>query len=110
MALQTGTCRRPAARKFSAWVSNSSMILESPGTPGLSFFRHKGIYGFRRSFLLEFVSWEPSVLEQVEGLEQLRAMENGARISVILTNDQSPGIDTPDQAALLEQQLLGEIK
>ena len=75
--------------------------------PELTVYRHKGIYGFRRSFLLEFVSWEPSVLERVEGLEQLRAMENGARIRVISTDDESPGIDTPEQAALLNEQLLG---
>jgi 3-deoxy-manno-octulosonate cytidylyltransferase (CMP-KDO synthetase) len=73
---------------------------------GLRYYRHKGIYGFRRDFLLEFVGWAPSMLEQVEGLEQLRAMENGAEIRVILTEDASPGIDTPEQAAMLHRQLL----
>ena len=75
-------------------------------TEGLQFYRHKGIYGFRRDFLLEFVGWKPSMLEQTEGLEQLRAMENGAEIRVILTEDASPGIDTPEQAAILSRQLL----
>ena len=56
----------------------------------LTYYRHKGIYGFRRDFLLKFVEWPPSTLEQTECLEQLRALENGARIKVILTNDQSP--------------------
>ncbi|MDF1823255.1 MAG: 3-deoxy-manno-octulosonate cytidylyltransferase [Verrucomicrobiales bacterium] len=73
--------------------------------PGLMYFRHKGIYGFRRDFLFDFVSWEPSLLEQTEGLEQLRALENGGRIRVVLTDDESPGIDTPEQAAILHQQL-----
>jgi 3-deoxy-manno-octulosonate cytidylyltransferase (CMP-KDO synthetase) len=71
---------------------------------GLMYFRHKGIYGFRRDFLFDFVGWEPSLLERTEGLEQLRALENGGRIRVVLTDDDSPGVDTPEQAAILEEQ------
>ncbi len=71
--------------------------------PDLVFYRHKGIYGFRRDFLLRFVRWKPSMLERVEGLEQLRAMENGAEIRVLLTDDDSPGVDTPEQAAILDR-------
>ncbi len=71
----------------------------------LIYFRHKGIYGFRRDFLFDFVGWEPSLLERTEGLEQLRALENGARIKVVLTEDTSPGVDTPEQAAILHDLL-----
>ncbi|MEM6279711.1 MAG: 3-deoxy-manno-octulosonate cytidylyltransferase [Verrucomicrobiota bacterium] len=73
--------------------------------PELRYFRHKGIYGFRRDFLFDFVNWEPSLLERTEGLEQLRALENGGRIRVVLTDDESPGVDTPEQAAILDEQL-----
>jgi 3-deoxy-manno-octulosonate cytidylyltransferase (CMP-KDO synthetase) len=72
---------------------------------GLKYFRHKGIYGFRRDFLSDFVAWPPSLLERTEGLEQLRALENGGRIRVVLTDDESPGVDTPEQAAILDEQL-----
>ncbi len=68
-------------------------------------YRHKGIYGFRRDFLFDFVAWPPSLLERTEGLEQLRAMENGARIRVVITDDDSPGVDTPEQAAILHDSL-----
>jgi 3-deoxy-manno-octulosonate cytidylyltransferase (CMP-KDO synthetase) len=68
-------------------------------------YRHKGIYGFRRDFLFDFVAWPPSLLERTEGLEQLRALENGARIRVVLTDDTSPGVDTPEQAAILHDSL-----
>ncbi|MGV3658664.1 MAG: 3-deoxy-manno-octulosonate cytidylyltransferase [Prosthecobacter sp.] len=68
-------------------------------------YRHLGIYGFQRSFLFQFVSWPPSRLEQTESLEQLRALENGARIRVVLTDELSPGVDTPEQAAAIEQHL-----
>lgn len=68
-------------------------------------YRHLGIYGFQRSFLFQFVSWPPSRLEQTESLEQLRALENGARIRVVLTDELSPGVDTPEQAAAIEKHL-----
>lgn len=71
-------------------------------------YRHLGIYGFQRSFLFQFVSWPPSRLEQTESLEQLRALENGTRIRVALTNELSPGVDTPEQAAAIEKHLIGK--
>lgn len=68
-------------------------------------YRHLGIYGFQRSFLFQFVAWPPSRLEQTESLEQLRAVENGTRIRVVLTDELSPGVDTPEQAAAIEKHL-----
>lgn len=65
--------------------------------------RHMGIYGFRRDFLLQFVKWPPSMLEMTESLEQLRAMENGVRLRVVMTDDLSPGVDTPEQAVAVEK-------
>lgn len=77
--------------------------------PSLTHWRHMGIYGFSRTFLEQFVSWEPSPLEITEALEQLRALENGAAIHVVITDHDSPGIDTPEQAqeveALIAQRL-----
>lgn len=67
--------------------------------------RHLGIYGFRKDFLLEFVKWPPSMLELTESLEQLRAMENGVRLRVVMTDDLSPGVDTLEQAQALERAL-----
>jgi len=68
-------------------------------------YRHLGIYGFQRRFLFQFVAWPPSMLEQTESLEQLRALENGSRIRVVLTDELSPGVDTPEQARAIEAQL-----
>lgn len=73
---------------------------------GLPVYRHKGIYAYRREFIEQFVSWPPSPLEQAESLEQLRALENGASIKVIPTRDTAPGVDTPEQALLVERILL----
>jgi 3-deoxy-manno-octulosonate cytidylyltransferase (CMP-KDO synthetase) len=69
------------------------------------FLRHQGIYGFRRETLLQFVRWKPSPLERTESLEQLRALENGVKVHVLVTATGSPGIDTPEDAIALEQKL-----
>ena len=69
------------------------------------FLRHQGIYGFRRETLLQFVGWKPSPLERAESLEQLRALENGVKVHVLVTGVGSPGIDTPEDATALEQKL-----
>ena len=60
------------------------------------FFRHIGIYGYRKDFLLKFVNMEQSYLEKVEKLEQLRALENGFKIKMIEANSSLIGIDTQD--------------
>lgn len=70
-----------------------------------AFYRHQGIYGYSVKFLLQFVKWKPGVLEQCEQLEQLRALENGARIRVVLTKGASLGVDAPEDAALVERLL-----
>jgi 3-deoxy-manno-octulosonate cytidylyltransferase (CMP-KDO synthetase) len=69
------------------------------------FLRHQGVYGFRRETLLQFVRWKPSPLERAESLEQLRALENGVTVHVLVTATGSPGIDTPEDATALEQKL-----
>jgi CMP-2-keto-3-deoxyoctulosonic acid synthetase len=69
------------------------------------FLRHQGIYGFRREILLQFVKWKPSPLERAESLEQLRALENGVTVHVLVTAKGSPGVDTPQDADALEKTL-----
>ncbi len=58
--------------------------------------RHIGVYGYRRDFLLRFAALEPGVLEQIEKLEQLRALERGYRIRVVASVAPSMEVDTPD--------------
>jgi len=67
--------------------------------------RHQGIYGFRRNALLQFVRWKSTPLERAENLEQLRALENGVKIHVLITKHGLPGVDTPADAKALEQKL-----
>src|SRR2546430_17661958 len=84
----------------------SRAAIPAPRNDGRSLFlRHQGVYGFRRGTLLQFVRWKPSPLERAESLEQLRALENGVTVHVLVTPPGSPGIDTPEDATALEQAL-----
>ena len=65
-----------------------------PDSTWPGFLRHIGIYGFRKNFLLMFASLDPTPLEEIEGLEQLRALEHGFRIKVIETNHRPINVDT----------------
>ena len=85
------------------YFSRSVIPFPRAGSP--CFLRHQGIYGYSAKFLLQFVKWKPGALEECEQLEQLRALENGARIRVLITKSASLGVDAPEDAALVEKLL-----
>ncbi len=60
-----------------------------------SWLLHVGLYAYRREFLLRFARMPQTPLEQVEKLEQLRALENGYAIRVVETEYEALGVDTP---------------
>jgi 3-deoxy-manno-octulosonate cytidylyltransferase (CMP-KDO synthetase) len=64
---------------------------------------HLGVYGFRREALAEFVALPPSPLELAEGLEQLRALENGIQILVLDAPHPAFGVDTPEDLERVEK-------
>ncbi|WP_448584703.1 3-deoxy-manno-octulosonate cytidylyltransferase [Thermocrinis sp.] len=67
--------------------------------------KHVGIYAFRKEVLMDFVSWKPSTLEKLESLEQLRLLERGVRIKVLLSSNYYHGVDTEEDLKLVEQKL-----
>jgi 3-deoxy-manno-octulosonate cytidylyltransferase (CMP-KDO synthetase) len=60
------------------------------------YYKHLGFYGYRNGFLQEFTKLSPGVLERLEKLEQLRALEHGFRISVVIIPYDSMSVDTPE--------------
>ena len=62
----------------------------------MTYYMHIGLYGFRRDILPRITALPQSPLELAESLEQLRWIENGYRIVVRITPDESFGIDTPE--------------
>lgn len=76
-----------------------------PSQPADEFYQHVGLYGYRRDFLLEMCQWLPSRLEQEERLEQLRVLEKGHKIKVILTPFPTLSVDTPEDIIKVENYL-----
>jgi len=62
---------------------------------GHTYLKHLGMYAYRSEVLRQITMLEPSPLEKTESLEQLRWLDNGFVIRVLVTNDPSNGIDTP---------------
>lgn len=61
-----------------------------------SYYKHIGIYAYRKSALMDFTQWQITPLEAVEKLEQLRYLENGVSIKMVLTDESPVSIDTPE--------------
>jgi len=70
------------------------------------YFRHIGVYAFRKDTLLRFTGWRPGRLENIEKLEQLRYLENGVDIRMVETFFTGIGIDTPDDLERAKKLLL----
>jgi 3-deoxy-manno-octulosonate cytidylyltransferase (CMP-KDO synthetase) len=69
------------------------------------YYKHIGVYVYRRDFLLELARLAPTPLEETEQLEQLRALEYGYPIRVVETKYDSIGVDTPEDLARIERML-----
>jgi 3-deoxy-manno-octulosonate cytidylyltransferase (CMP-KDO synthetase) len=79
------------------YFSRCPIPYDRDGSSGLSlYFKHVGLYVYRRDFLLHYPDLPVGPLEQAERLEQLRAIENGHRIRVVETEYESLGVDTPE--------------
>jgi 3-deoxy-manno-octulosonate cytidylyltransferase (CMP-KDO synthetase) len=81
------------------YFSRSAIPHDRDGSGGIKYLRHQGIYGYRRKVLLDFVKWKPTPLEKEEKLEQLRALEHGVSIGVIVVKKSSVGVDVPADVA-----------
>lgn len=82
------------------------VLSEEEGLPAKTFFKHLGIYAYKRDFLLLFSTLPTTRLEDLEKLEQLRAIESGFRIKVKETGHESYRIDTPEDLKYLEDKVL----
>lgn len=69
----------------------------------LDYYKHVGIYGYKKDFLMRYCTMEQTPLEKAESLEQLRVLENGYQIKVAETNGQTIGVDTPEQLKQVEK-------
>jgi 3-deoxy-manno-octulosonate cytidylyltransferase (CMP-KDO synthetase) len=72
---------------------------------GATAFKHIGLYGYRREFLLTFAALTQTPLERSESLEQLRALEHGFRIRAVETRFESIEVDTPEDLARVRRRM-----
>ena len=91
----------PAAAKNQIFHGASGSVSEQ--LAAFPFLKHLGIYGYRRETLLRLVKFPVSPLENVEKLEQLRALENGVQIAVVTVDYDSVGVDVPEDVAKVEK-------
>ena len=83
-------------------------VIEGAPTTFAGAWRHVGIYAYRVRSLLEFAAWPPTSLEMTEKLEQLRALEHGMSIHlVVLTQPPPTGVDTPEDLERVRAALAG---
>ncbi len=73
------------------------------GERPFDYYKHIGIYGFRREVLEEFASSPAGSLEVAEGLEQLRALEKGVKIRIVRVRGWGPSVDTPADIGRVER-------
>lgn len=85
-------------------IPNVARVAGAVGEP--VHFRHLGIYVYRREFLEKLVRTPPCRLEELEKLEQLRALHIGGRIKILVTEHAAPGVDTPEDLKALERTIL----
>jgi 3-deoxy-manno-octulosonate cytidylyltransferase (CMP-KDO synthetase) len=79
------------SRDFSEWIRHPV------------YYKHVGIYSYRKTFLLDYAQWQPTPLENIEKLEQLRALEHGYRIKVAETSAEPVCVDTPEDLKRVRQ-------
>ncbi|MGO2508085.1 MAG: 3-deoxy-manno-octulosonate cytidylyltransferase [Vibrio hibernica] len=80
-----------------AWASDPKMVNNA-------LMRHIGIYAYRAGFINTYISWQPSALEQIESLEQLRVLWYGEKIHVAVAKEApAAGVDTPEDLELVRK-------
>jgi 3-deoxy-manno-octulosonate cytidylyltransferase (CMP-KDO synthetase) len=87
------------------YFSRSAIPFNRDNIPLVDYWQHIGVYAYRRNALMQLVKLPSGKLEQVEKLEQLRALENGIPIKLIKTEYNGIGVDTPEDLLILESLL-----
>ena len=90
---------------YALYFSRSPLPYARNTDSPFTYYRHIGVYGYRKQALMQFVKWPVSPLENTEKLEQLRYLENGVRIKMVKTEFEAVGIDTQEDLARAQQYL-----
>ncbi len=91
---------------FALYFSRAQIPYPRDRETKVDFYKHLGFYAYKKSFLDKIVTLPTGTWENVEKLEQLRVLEFGYRIKVVITNHDSPEIDLPQDIERIEAKLL----
>ena len=97
-------------RGFALYFSRSPIPCGRDGSTGYAVYKHLGVYAYTRRFLDIFRNLAEGTLERIEKLEQLRAMEHGYRIKVVVTPHDSPEVDQPEDILRVEKKISANSK
>lgn len=92
------------------YFSRSTIPFSRDGKDETEYYKHHGIYAYRKFFLNVFSSLETGFLERKESLEQLRMLENGYRIKVVISDYDSVEVDSPEELERVRRILSGEVE
>ena len=93
---------------FAIYFSRSAIPFDRDKNNEVDFYRHIGLYVYRKDFLFEIPKMDDSLLEKAEKLEQLRILENGYSIKVKETKYHPVGVDVPDDILKVEKLMNGK--
>jgi len=96
------------SRLFALYFSRATVPFVRDREKRADYYKHHGIYAYRRAFLRTFTALPEGILERLESLEQLRALEHGHRIRVVVTPHDSVEVDTPAELERVRRLLSGE--
>ena len=82
-----------------------SVIPYNRSNSEVNYYHHIGVYAFRKAALMSFTKWQMTPLEKAEKIECLRYLEHGVPLKMVLVDDRSIGIDTPEDLELAKQYL-----
>ncbi len=86
-------------------------FVRTPTEKPLPLYRHIGLYAYRYATLKKYLQLAPTPLEKIEGLEQLRALENGIKIKVVIVDYKNRthwAVDSPEDVAIVEKIIAAE--
>lgn len=90
---------------YALYFSRSPIPFDRDGDSSFDMYKHLGVYAYTRRFLEMFRSLPQGKLETIEKLEQLRALEYGHRIKVVVTRHDSPEVDLPEDIVRIENRM-----
>ncbi|MDR2426705.1 MAG: 3-deoxy-manno-octulosonate cytidylyltransferase [Endomicrobium sp.] len=89
--------------RYALYFSRSAIPYNRDKIKNVKYFKHMGIYGYKKNFLISFSKLKTALLEKTENLEQLRILESGKRIKIIVSAKDSVGVDIPEDIFKVEK-------